>query len=300
MWQDTLRQFASEVGFGGDRWEPTEEMLEQSVKALHDTVEILHGLDYPVVRIDPDNALQFMSNAFLHYAEVTVAATRSHIVRSSYVGRDITEFILPDQHHHFERAKAAAKKRRLRATGPDRARRHGVVIELTFVSALGTLTPIRASITYAMHYDTYQISMIDFSELKRYQEDLVRAKSDVEERVEERTAELAAANDLLKKEVQERQRIAAEHNKLIDELRDALAEVKTLEGMIPICAWCRKVRDDSGYWQQVDDYVRERSDVEFSHGICPECSARVKEEAKRDRQRQKELANGARADGHGS
>jgi hypothetical protein len=48
--------------------------------------------------------------------------------------------------------------------------------------------------------------------------------------------------------------------------------VKTLEGFIPICASCKKIRDDSGYWNQVESYIRDRSDVEFSHSICPECT----------------------------
>ena len=59
---------------------------------------------------------------------------------------------------------------------------------------------------------------------------------------------------------------------LIIELREALAEVKTLSGFIPICAHCKKIRDDEGYWQQVEQYVQERSQAQFSHGICPECA----------------------------
>ena len=48
-------------------------------------------------------------------------------------------------------------------------------------------------------------------------------------------------------------------------------EIKTLRGIIPICAACKKIRDDKGYWQQVEAYIRDRSEAEFSHGICPEC-----------------------------
>jgi hypothetical protein len=58
---------------------------------------------------------------------------------------------------------------------------------------------------------------------------------------------------------------------MISELQEALATVKTLRGLIPICAWCKKVRDDQGYWSQVEVYVRDRSEAEFSHGICPDC-----------------------------
>ena len=55
------------------------------------------------------------------------------------------------------------------------------------------------------------------------------------------------------------------------ELKESLETVKTLRGLIPICANCKKIRDDEGYWHQVEEYVREHSEAEFSHSICPEC-----------------------------
>jgi DNA-binding response OmpR family regulator len=55
------------------------------------------------------------------------------------------------------------------------------------------------------------------------------------------------------------------------ELQEALAKVKTLSGLLPICANCKKIRNDEGYWEQVDVYLRHHSDAEFSHGICPDC-----------------------------
>ncbi len=64
---------------------------------------------------------------------------------------------------------------------------------------------------------------------------------------------------------------AVEERRLADELRTALDDVKTLEGLIPICASCKKVRDDEGFWHEVEAYVRTRSDAEFSHSICPGC-----------------------------
>jgi hypothetical protein len=62
---------------------------------------------------------------------------------------------------------------------------------------------------------------------------------------------------------------------LIGELQEALAKVKTLSGLVPICAWCKKIRDDSGFWKEVEVYVQSRSDATFSHGVCPECRAKV-------------------------
>jgi hypothetical protein len=60
-----------------------------------------------------------------------------------------------------------------------------------------------------------------------------------------------------------------EHN--VAELREALANVKTLSGLLPICAWCHKIRSDEGYWSQLESYVAAHSQARFSHGICPEC-----------------------------
>jgi len=54
-------------------------------------------------------------------------------------------------------------------------------------------------------------------------------------------------------------------------LEEALGNIKVLQGMLPICAHCKKVRDDQGYWTQIEEYIREKSDAQFTHGICPEC-----------------------------
>ena len=60
-----------------------------------------------------------------------------------------------------------------------------------------------------------------------------------------------------------------------DKLKDALAEIKTLSGLIPICSSCKKIRDDKGYWNQVEIYIRDRSDAKFSHSLCPECALKL-------------------------
>ena len=65
----------------------------------------------------------------------------------------------------------------------------------------------------------------------------------------------------------------AARDRLLGELQAALAEVKRLSGLIPICSYCKRVRDDEGYWQGVEKYVTERSEALFSHGICPTCAA---------------------------
>ena len=59
------------------------------------------------------------------------------------------------------------------------------------------------------------------------------------------------------------------------EMREALSNVKTLSGLLPICASCKKIRDDKGYWKQIESYVRDHSEAEFSHGICPDCAKKL-------------------------
>jgi len=83
---------------------------------------------------------------------------------------------------------------------------------------------------------------------------LRKDRDDLELKVQERTAELTRTNAELKK---------------------ALDEVKTLSGLLPICAACKKVRDDKGYWQQIESFISEHSDAQFSHGLCPHCAKQL-------------------------
>jgi PAS domain S-box-containing protein len=73
------------------------------------------------------------------------------------------------------------------------------------------------------------------------------------------------------RDITERKQQEKERLRLIDELTEALRHVKTLNGLLPICASCKKIRNDSGYWEQVETYIRSRSNAEFTHGICPDC-----------------------------
>ena len=69
--------------------------------------------------------------------------------------------------------------------------------------------------------------------------------------------------------------LLAKERKASQDLRDALNQVKMLSGLIPICANCKKIRDDKGYWNQIESYIRDHSEAEFSHGICPECMKKL-------------------------
>ncbi|MCK5165624.1 MAG: PAS domain S-box protein, partial [Desulfobacula sp.] len=73
-------------------------------------------------------------------------------------------------------------------------------------------------------------------------------------------------------DITNRKQSEEEREKLIGELQAALAEIKKLSGLLPICAHCKKIRDDKGYWNNLEEYIQTHSDAEFSHGICPECS----------------------------
>ena len=64
----------------------------------------------------------------------------------------------------------------------------------------------------------------------------------------------------------------------VAELEDALSKIKQLRGLLPICSYCKKVRNDDNYWEQVDQYVTDHSEVQFSHGICPSCFEKVKDD----------------------
>lgn len=84
--------------------------------------------------------------------------------------------------------------------------------------------------------------------------------------------EMALYRDKLEKE---RRAHAAERERLIRELQEALSEVKTLRGFLPICSVCKKIRDDDGYWQKIEKYIQDRSEALFSHSICPDCTRKV-------------------------
>jgi len=75
----------------------------------------------------------------------------------------------------------------------------------------------------------------------------------------------------LEGEIEERKQAEARQEQLVGELQSSLNEIKTLRGILPLCSFCKKIRDDEGYWEQVDVYIHQHSDAEVSHGVCPEC-----------------------------
>jgi PAS domain S-box-containing protein len=80
---------------------------------------------------------------------------------------------------------------------------------------------------------------------------------------------------LIIRDISERKNSEAEQARLIRELQDALARVKSLSGLLPMCASCRKIRDKEGLWHQLEMYIRNHTEADFSHGICPDCRQRL-------------------------
>jgi hypothetical protein len=79
----------------------------------------------------------------------------------------------------------------------------------------------------------------------------------------------------IERDITARKREEQERVKLIGELTEALGNIKTLKGLLPICASCKKIRDDHGYWQKVESYISDHTQAEFTHGICPDCLRRL-------------------------
>ncbi|MBT4877120.1 MAG: hypothetical protein HON48_18205, partial [Desulfobacula sp.] len=77
------------------------------------------------------------------------------------------------------------------------------------------------------------------------------------------------------RDITERELAQKKRESLIVDLKKALDEVKTLQGILPICSHCKQIRDDKGYWNKIETYIGEHSQAEFSHGMCPECSDKL-------------------------
>ncbi len=83
--------------------------------------------------------------------------------------------------------------------------------------------------------------------------------------------ELAAIALENSRQIDQREAVERKQHKLIDELNSALSQVKKLSGLLPMCAWCKKIRDDAGYWTKLEKYLQDHSEAVFSHSICPAC-----------------------------
>ena len=98
--------------------------------------------------------------------------------------------------------------------------------------------------------------------------DLSSLNKQMEHRIAERTSELQQTNDTLQREI-------VEHKRSKEELQAAFDKINTLKGLLPICASCKRIRDDKGEWADVETYVQNRTEAHFTHGLCPDCAAKL-------------------------
>ncbi len=211
-----------------------------------------------VCRSLPDGTITFVNDSFCRYFG------RS---RADVVGQQLLAFIHSDDRDEIDRIVSQLDEAHPVAVGESRAwpsegELHWIFWTVRLITdELGGPAELQAVGT-------------DITQRRKMEEELSRYREHLEQLVEERTKELQVANKRLREEVAQRIRVQTEREKLITELQDAMANIKTLKGLIPICASCKKVRNDQGYWQQVEVYVRDHSEADFSHGLCPECAKR--------------------------
>lgn len=132
------------------------------------------------------------------------------------------------------------------------------------------------TVTFPVHSKTGQFlglaaALRDATPRKKTEAALTAYSEQLEELVTERTRDLERAYRELQQENLERRKAELEKEEIIGMLQDTLAHVKNLSGLLPICASCKKIRDDEGNWHQLELYIRDHSEADFSHSICPEC-----------------------------
>jgi hypothetical protein len=99
--------------------------------------------------------------------------------------------------------------------------------------------------------------------------------SDMKRRLRLRNEEILEAHERIERDIAARKQVEEEREQLIRELQEAMAKVKMLSGMLPICSSCKRIRDDQGYWQRIEEYIRDHSEAEFTHSVCQECARKL-------------------------
>lgn len=141
---------------------------------------------------------------------------------------------------------------------------------------------IRTSVVVSLLFLVAYISSFTAGKIKHGRKMLRQQNEELEKKtiqLENSRRELKDAHDglevmveKLQSEITERKQAEQEREKLISELRQALEEINTLREILPLCSFCKKVRDDKGYWEQVDVYIQKHLHADISHGICPKCA----------------------------
>jgi len=119
------------------------------------------------------------------------------------------------------------------------------------------------------------VFLLFLREERQAQETIRRLNIHLDDEVKKKTEKLTETISMLNLENEERKRAEQEREKVIKELQSALKDIKTLSGLLPICASCKKIRDDKGYWNQLEQYIHEHSQANFTHSLCPECAKKL-------------------------
>ena len=90
-----------------------------------------------------------------------------------------------------------------------------------------------------------------------------------------RNEEILEAHERIQRDIAARKQAEEERELLIRELQEAMAKVKMLSGLLPICSSCKRIRDDQGYWQRIEEYIRDHSEAEFTHSVCQDCARKL-------------------------
>lgn len=123
--------------------------------------------------------------------------------------------------------------------------------------------------------NTGQYYLIVGEKLQLMESKIVSKISDLNQEMANLTRQLQQQNRALQDMMAKIRQSEAEKEKLIKKLQEALLQVKTLRGLLPICSACKKIRNDQGYWQQIEGYIKEHSEADFTHSICPDCMVKL-------------------------
>lgn len=111
---------------------------------------------------------------------------------------------------------------------------------------------------------------------------LYRRKAEANRLLESQNKAISEARQQLEHEIAERKVIESQREKLIGQLEESIGKIKTLSGLIPICSSCKKIRNDDGYYEQIEEYLRQHTEASFTHGLCPDCAEKLLTEIKDD------------------
>ena len=131
----------------------------------------------------------------------------------------------------------------------------------------GALKMLQANLRH-LTWQTQQIAAGDYNQRVDFMGEYARAFNSMISRLRETVGALRERQHELRKVIEAL-------DKEIEEHKEALARVRQLQGLLPICSYCKKIRDDQNYWQQVESYISRHSEAQFSHGICPDCYGKV-------------------------